>query len=216
MLKWFIRELKKSFCSQRNTDPTIFNDPLALKTGWDPLQLGLLGTKHKLIEVSPVRYEFKNTRSVNIRGYLVLVIGMIFMYFFTINISVRYPQVFRFIVPTFTIILALYVVTDIAKILFYMIKGPIVFDKSVGYFWKGRISEAGISEKSRRDCIELRKIHALQLIIATLTDDYYECNLVLEDDSRLNAAIFSGDKQSVREEAKKLANFLGVPVWDAM
>ncbi|MFA5148966.1 MAG: hypothetical protein WC491_07580 [Candidatus Omnitrophota bacterium] len=220
MFKWFIQELKKSFCRQNNTDPAIFNDPLALKTGWDPLQFSLLGTKHKLIEVSPARYEFKNTRSVNVGGYVVFVIGMIFMYFFTINISGRYPQVLRLIVSTFAIMLALYIITDIAKILFYMIRGPIVFDKSVGYFWKGRISEAGISDRSGlKDCVELRKIHALQLVIEALAEDnssYYELNLVLDDASRINAAVYGGVKNTIREDAKKLGQFLNIPVWDTI
>lgn len=220
MFKWIIQELKKSICNQREIDPAIFNDPLALRTGWNPLKFGHLGVTHKLIEVSSARYEFKSTRSINFWGYIVLVIGMASIFIITYNAFNQYPQVLKHLLYIFAVMFTIYITIDVAKILFHMIRGYIVFDKSIGYFWKGRISEAGVSDTSGlKDRVELRKIRALQLVTEALTindADYYELNLVLDDTSRVNVAVYAGDKNAIREDARRLGQFLNVQVWDAI
>ena len=42
----------------------------------------------------------------------------------------------------------------------------------------------------------------------------YQLNLVLENGSRINA-VYGGDLDHLRKDAKRLAEFLKVPLWDA-
>ena len=43
----------------------------------------------------------------------------------------------------------------------------------------------------------------------------YEVNIVFRDGRRINA-IDHGDLEQTRQEVKKLSNFLGKPLWDAV
>lgn len=104
--------------------------------------------------------------------------------------------------------------------MFWFGTSPIVFDKSVGYFWKGRKSPQDVSDTSSiKKIARLEEIHALQLIseyISGSKSSYYsyELNLVLKDGRRI-AVIDHGNLKSLREDAKRLSEFLGKPVWDA-
>jgi hypothetical protein len=110
----------------------------------------------------------------------------------------------------------------IAGILWYLITSPIVFDKSKGYFWKGRNvpTEKNI-KRTLKEYTHLEDIHALQLISETCwrnEDRSYrshELNLVLKDGRRINV-VDHGVEGNIRECARRLSQFLEVPVWDAL
>ena len=90
----------------------------------------------------------------------------------------------------------------------------IVFDRARGFFRRG-------SKKS-----PLEDIHALQLIQEECTSGVgsmyanaqffsYEVNVVFRDGRRINVIDY-GDLEQTRQEVKKLSNFLGKPLWDAV
>ena len=98
---------------------------------------------------------------------------------------------------------------------------PIVFDKGNGYFWKGRKSPQDVIEiSSLKKCIQLDQIHAIQLVseyIHTSKSSFYsyELNLVLEDARRMTV-VDHGNLKRLREDAGKLSEFLGKPIWDGI
>jgi hypothetical protein len=105
----------------------------------------------------------------------------------------------------------------------WSLSAPTVFDKQRGYFCKGRKAPESVFDRSKlKNHTELERIHALQLIAELLTKKNnssggclsYELNLVLIDGSRLNV-IDHGGQADIREDARKLAGFLGKPLWDA-
>jgi len=107
---------------------------------------------------------------------------------------------------------------------------PIVFDRSVGWFWKGsRIPVSPAKTGQRKNAAPLEQIHAVQLISEYVretrrrgrgwspgkTSSYrsYEINLVLKDGSRINV-VDHANLPRIQQDAQQLGEFLDVPVWD--
>ncbi len=96
---------------------------------------------------------------------------------------------------------------------------PRVFDKQTGWFWAGskQLSseqELSLLKKSTR----LNEIAAIQIIPERLsgknsTYTSWEINLISHDAQRLNV-MDHGNKRSIQQDAQKLSEFLGVPVWE--
>ena len=100
--------------------------------------------------------------------------------------------------------------------MFYDSTIPLVFDRRRGLFWKGRKEpdEGG----SFGNATGFGAIHVLQLVPTVAPRSVgYEINLVLGDGSRINVVAEGGvSRDRFREEAARLAEFLGKPVWDAL
>ena len=97
-----------------------------------------------------------------------------------------------------------------------------VFDKRKDlfwkYFWRGEIRPNEVDNKSDLEhFIPLSDIHAVQLIQCDGGDsaDYYQLNLVLVTSERISIKLYSTSIEA-QKEAKSLASFLGVPLWDAI
>ena len=94
---------------------------------------------------------------------------------------------------------------------------PVVFDKRLGWFWKGDKKLTGTRDiEPLPDSCQLSQIAALQIIEEDCSGDdshysSYELNLVLKDGRRLNV-IDHGNEDAVRDDAKTIADFLGVKV----
>jgi len=104
--------------------------------------------------------------------------------------------------------------------LWWTMSTPTIFDKKRGYYCKGRKRPEAIFDRSKlKNYAELERIHALQLIaeqVSGKNKSYlsFELNLVLIDGTRLNVTDH-GSHTGIREDARKLAEFLGKPLWDA-
>lgn len=104
--------------------------------------------------------------------------------------------------------------------MFYRQMLPIVFDKQDGLFWKGRKPDSVmLTQEATAKYARLEVVHALQIIAEYLTSKNggyysYELNLVLKDGNRINV-VDHGNRKRLAEDAQVLADFLGVPVWDA-
>lgn len=197
-------------------DPARFGDPIAVRTGWRPVRRGGGNLRtHKLVKVSPYRIEFKTTIGAIIfalifalpgTALLVLLIPVVDWSSITLGI----------IVP---LLLGL-VFASMGWSIFYRQMLPIVFDKQAGFFWKGRQPEAEmLTQEATAKYARLESIYALQIVaeyISSKNHHYYsyELNLVLENGDRINL-IDHGRRKKLTEDAKVLADFLGVPLWDA-
>ena len=201
-------------------NPKVFNDPVAERVSWAPLHHGGANfqTRYlKVIDEEEVR--FQATTFAYLFGGIFVVFGFGFSImsgsfselsnFSKINIEKLFPALFSLIF------------SGVGVVMIYRSSAPIVFDKRSGYFWKGRKSP---SQVARIDQIKiyasLKSIHAIQLISERVKGNKssytsYEINLVMNDAGRINV-VDHGSESGVRKDARSLADFLDVPVWDAI
>ncbi len=213
-----INKIIRAFCSLENNraafDPAVFGDPLAKEISWSPAQRGGSNfSTHKLIKVSSERVEFRATVFAKIFYAIFLLVGLgLVTGFFVTLISTG-----KAVLP----LLSGLVFAVLGGCLCYFGTKPIVFDKTLGYFWKGKKSPQEVANKDSLKCYaEIKDAHALQLISEHIRNNKssfysYEINLVLHDGQRINV-VDHGNIKKIREDITTLANFLGLPVWDAI
>lgn len=205
----------------RHVDPKSFNDPIALKTSWSPAKKGGSNIKtHRLVYVDASRIEFQASKSLKVVPMLLIIAGLALPTIFSARPLIN--GAFSLTLMTVPPILVGLLLLIIAGILWYLYTSPIVFDKSEGSFWKGRITP---QEKAKNGTsgihTQLKEIHAIQLISETCwrnEDRSYrshELNLILKDGSRINVVDHSV-KEKISECARRLSLFLEIPVWSAL
>jgi len=101
-------------------------------------------------------------------------------------------------------------------------RNTLTFDKSAGYFWRGRKKPSGDPENG--DLFGLERIEGLQIPprkhvqFRNNNQDRsfysYELNLIMDDNERINL-MDHGDLVDIRTDAKKLSQYLNVPLFDA-
>jgi hypothetical protein len=200
----------------RPVPPHLTDDPLAVRTSWDPLARG--GTNFKtrdLVAVGTDRVEFPATWGMRIFAAVFAGLGLVVI---AVGIGVSEEAG----VGTTLAIFGFGVVfTAIAIAVWRSGTAPIVFDRKEGAFWRGRAPPAGAGPDAvRTDCAPLTDIRALQIIEERLSAKggsfrSYELNLVLCDARRVNV-LDHGDYAALRRDADTIAAFLDCPVWDAI
>jgi len=222
-------------------DPIIFNDPVALRTEWKPLVMGGSNVRtHEAIQVYGNRIEFKNTFIMKAIPIILLVIAFIILYFGKLSemIHTRNFSLDQFTAQAMIeergLIWAAPVIIFLFIALLSLIhtRKAIIFDKTFGYYWKGsRGSGPGFNPANQKQSVKLDEIHALQIIAefvrnnssstrhryGSISSSYYtsyELNIVKSDGQRLNI-VDHGNKEGLIHDAKMLAQFLNVPLWDS-
>lgn len=220
MLKKLMESIKNLGNRGPAFDPSRFNDPIAMQTEWRPLRSGGSNFKtHKLVEVNYHRLEFKATAFARIFCMIFLLVGLAVFFFFGLKTIDRQEFSLQ-IEDMFPLIFGL-IFAIVGGVLLYFSTKPIVFDKTYGFYWKGRKEPSHTYDQGvKKTSAPLSDIHALQIIserVSSSKSTYYsyELNLILHDGNRLNV-IDHGKLSSIREDAQKLASFLGVPVWDTL
>lgn len=205
----------------RHTEPSRFNDSVAVKTGWSPVRRGGNNIKtHRLIDIGVSRLEFRASTSAKTIPLIILLAGIGLPIAFTAKSVIH--GTFSLSLMTVPPLLMGVILIIIAGVMWYLLTAPIIFDKTEGYFWKGRKTPQGARENSTPSShTRLKDIHALQLISETCwrnedrTYRSHELNLVLSDSSRINV-VDHGGKENIRDCAGRLSRFLDIPVWDAL
>ncbi len=219
MLKQILEKLKTLGETSR-FDPSAFNDTIASLTEWTPRKGGGSNFKtHQLTKLDADRMEFRASLGAKL-FYLIFLLAGLGMVVFVLSSVVSKG---RFALETQTLMpMGMGVVFAIVGgVLFYFGTAPIVFNKLKGCYWKGRkCPDEVIHKEELKNYTGLDQIHAIQLISEYCRGNKssyysYELNLVLNDGSRLNV-IDHGNKEKIRDDAEKLGEFLGVPVWDAI
>ncbi len=204
-------------------DLSKFNNPIAEKTDWTPLKPG--GTNfrtHKFTKKKGMAY-FKATKGNLIFSGVFMAIGLFFPIVLMtqpINGSDTFTSL-----PFFVNFIPL-VFFFAGFFLFRVSTKPIVFNKTTGYFWKGRLKvNENPAQKPLKAYCKLIDIAAVQIVSERVRSSSssssgrsssfrsYEINLILQDASRLNV-IDHGNKKKLLEDAQQLASYLGVPIWD--
>ncbi|MFD2532289.1 hypothetical protein [Gracilimonas halophila] len=195
-------------------DLSHFDDPLAGEIDWFPLKGG--GTNFKTRSLSKKsfnRYHFKATLgSLFFSGVFTLCgIGLPLGIILSNDLPI-------FSLETLGIVFFGSIFTGVGSLLGYQYLQPVVFDKSVGYFWKGWKEPEMYGRDNPKGAIRLSEIHAIQILAEYIRSDNssyysYELNLILRDGSRFNV-IDHGKLDQMRKDAEELSSFLGKPVWD--
>lgn len=203
-------------------DPSEFGDDLAIRISWHPANIG--GTNfrsHKLVLTEPHRAEFRPTAGDLSFCLIFLVVGLGLILgfgaaFLSGNVAFSSGSPLLLLIPVAVgLLFAL-----VGGWMLYNSTAPVVFDKRIGSFWKGRGTQ--VERLQRRDGephAAFDHIHALQIISEECGSNKsiyysYELNLVLADGNRINV-VDHGNLEKMREDAGFLSRFLNVPVWDA-
>jgi hypothetical protein len=188
-------------------DPTRFGDPLALKVDWGPVRQGGEGMKsHRLTEIGRERLEFRAGVGPSLMAALALALGVAILYY-----GVTHREDHRWWIQ----MLVGLVFSAVGTTLFVSHR-VVVFDRKSGWFYRGRLPKGPTNPASAR----LSSIHALQIVREVCSGaksgsfNSYEINIVLNDGTRHNVIDHSA-LSSIRADAARLGQFLGVPVWDA-
>ena len=202
-----ISEMRKRTMDSRHTAtrPPELTDPVALRTSWKPANRGGFSARgSELVEVAPGRLEFQPTLLSRAFGIGPLLLGLFFLF----GVE-SWPLLLRGIGGI--------VFLGVGTIFTYQTLRTLAFDASTGNFHSGY--------PLKKETFPLASIHALQLVSEFVVNSNpsghftrfysYEINLVLKNGRRVNVADH-GDLPSLRADADTLANFLEVPVWDAL
>lgn len=180
------------------------------KIDWGPLKSGGTNIKtHKLVAVSSQRMEYKGAIRFVLFGLLFVIVGLgLTAFVFMEGVS-------------FWIVLFGLVFAGPGAYIIKIALTPIVFDKTEGFFWKGKVSPRQASDISEIKTIaELEKIYGIQVIKEYVkssnkgrdTSYYsYEINLILNSGERLNVVDY-GNANSILQDASTLSRFLNKPV----
>lgn len=215
MFEKFAQMLQNLQNSQNGFDPTQFGDPIATQTGWGPARGGGSNFRtYKLVQVNPSRVEFKTTIGAIIFSLIFALPGIALLIFLIPNVNWSSIDSGITIALLFGLIFA-----SLGGYMFYRQMLPIVFDKQEGFFWKGHKPQAGmLTNEAVVKYVRLESIHALQIVAEYISgkNSFYsfELNLVLKNGNRINV-VDHGNRKKLVEEAGALAEYLGVPVWDA-
>ncbi len=200
-------------------DPGRFNDPLACQTAWTPLVSG--GTNicsHALYKANSVRLEFRPRPLALLFPAVFIVIGLI-AGFWLLSQGLAGDSMLLLMGPLFG-----GAFVGIGVLILRSWARPRVFDKKLGYYWKGKgVSRLNQVRQQQEHCA-LNEIKALQIIREYCRSNSnnsrgrgyysYELNLVLPDGKRLNV-VDHGKLGQLRADARTLSHFLDRPLWDA-
>lgn len=216
VLRQILDTLQKMARQQLQVDRSRFNDPLAEQIQWTPAKGGGANFRtHALREVSMHRLEFRMSPGGMIFNMIFLLSGLGTMVFFGLRYHSDMPVSELLLPLLFGLVFAL-----VGGGMLFFSARPIVFDKELGWFWKGykKPSLSG-GAKQPKISMPLHRIHALQILAEYVRSDKssyysYELNLVNRDGTRINV-VDHGNYERLREDAQKLSDFLGAPIWDA-
>ncbi len=192
-----------------NTQEALFEDidlSSAPSVDWSPLKRGGANFKtHKLVVINSDCMEFHASTGMLLFSILFAAIGGIVGTVFLISANEIIPALFGF----------LFVGIGIG--IYYFASTPRVFDKQLGYYWKGRCKQRRVSAvKNCKDYVVLKDIYGLQIVSEYVRGDKssyhsYELNLVLHNGQRINV-VDHGSRKQINKDAEELSRFLGVPV----
>lgn len=210
-----IARTKRTMASAATSTSIDIADPVARRTTWTPASGGGASFRTKrLVACGPGRFEIRPTTQMILFGGVFIVMGLAFgggLAFVgrhdPLSLDVLAPVAFGLLFAS------------IGAALLYFAGKPIVFDRQIGWYWKGSPTLRSPGDiRKLKHAGELAGIHALQLIEEHVSSDdssyeSYELNLVMKNGQRVNV-MDHGNRESIVADAETLARFLGVPVWD--
>ena len=220
LLRHLAEKMMKLSRERQPVDPTRFEDPVARQTQWTPARKGGSNFRTRSFrERSHHRLEFSISPGGLIFGLMFLLSGLTSLLLTIFHILPKMegiPLFARIFLPLSSLVFIL-----AGAWLIFSFSRPVVFDKELGWFWKGyrspSLSGGGYKPKNGTP---LNRVYALQILAERVrgsNSSYtsYELNLVCRDAGRINL-VDHGHYENIRKEAETLSAFLGIPVWDTV
>ena len=195
-------------------DPSVFEDEIALNTRWGAIRSMSGGTNfcsQRIKTTSERHVEFCASFAMKMVCMTLAILGVAFAVFCVVLAFRENAQL-----PLIGVVVGALVMI-ISLVVYFIYSCPIIFDKTVGYYWRGRQCQKEDSAKS----FPLRQIHALQVIPHSgshvesdmIDQTSYQMNLVLSSTQRVNITSHS-NYEDLRDDAVVLSDFLSIPLWD--
>jgi len=217
MLKDIIKKIDSALPSLYPVNPAQFNDPVALQTEWKPVRTSRSGaSSNKLIQKDANLLVYKPSILGRIMGIIFTLIGAsVIAVFFTLTDDQ----------PYLVLVVGL-IFAGVGVLVFFQASTPVAFDKSIGMFYKGRKQQKLADATDTKHTALFSDIHAIQMLSrleSTSSDNntpsrfytVYDMNLVRHDGQRVFVATY-GKSEKAREDARMIAEFINVPVWDGI
>ena len=198
-------------------DPSCFDDPVAIQTGWTPLAPGgYRQTLHRLRPISPGVLSFRPTLQRHWQTLLQVagLVAMIHALVVGLQGNDHATQ------QSWPMLVQIAVACSVSL---YLTNRPVVIDGNVGEVRLGpqRLAWLGRVELLRGlvcRAIPFHEVYSIQLLdeeVHTRQSHYwsYELNLVLRNGQRIHL-IDHGNQQEIRWDAGDLARMINVPIWD--
>ncbi len=220
MLKEIIKKIDSAIPSLFPVNAEQFNDPVALRTEWKGIRVKSGGPSTLVIEVEN-RLFYKPSIIGYVFGVVFILAGLfIFGLYF----------IFSSEMPWFLMLVGLaFALAGVAAL--FQASTPVVFDKTLGLFYKGRKQKKMPDTNDAKHSLSFSEIHAIQLLtrLEQITDSagdknsirrtryyrVYEMNLVKHDGERMYVTTYNKDEKA-RHDARTIADFIGVPIWDGI
>lgn len=199
----------------------ITNEPLDDRESTEPMNGGGSSFRtHRLVQVNPLRIEFRSTIQNILFCLLFILIGA--------GVAVGFPygaiQSGEPLLETKIIVPAVIglVFFTLGWVMLFHSQRPLIFDLRRGIFSKCRknvdLPAASTERSSSGEWVSLRQVRALQIISEHCRGSdssfySYELNLVCDDGHRVNV-VDHGDLKQLRRDAGRLAAILGKPLRD--
>lgn len=188
------------------------DDPVAQKVSWEPAVAGGSNFKSQKVEFAADRITVKKTLGMTLFSFAFLLPGL-----GVLLIGVPYNFFNGEVGTGFFLLLWSVIFSGVGFGMLIMSK-PFTFDRLRGVFFRGKRYGANPTGKKKSQGL-LSEIHAIQLIserVHSSKNNYtsYELNLVLKDASRVNV-LDHGKGKDVETDARRIAQFLNVPIWQA-
>lgn len=235
MLKDVIKRIDNAIPSAFPVDPTRFNDPVAMQTGWKQVRSGRLSrASSKLVQAGPDRLVYKPSIGSRIMGVVMVLVGAlsIYLYFQARSGQGGATSTQSSGDPIFIALFGL-VFVAVGVLLILLANSPVVFDKQLGLFYRGRKQQKNPDAASRKNALRFSEVHAVQLLTRlerinnTGSGDrmnssnrtypryfkVHDLNLVRHDGERLYVTTYS-KAECARTDAAMIGALINVPVWD--
>ncbi len=198
--------------------PEVFNHPLALKVSWEPQKRG--GNNFKNVKLvtkdSRTIVYVPTTMAYFFSGLFLFAPFLYFLFFYITDSQVGVDQFLKF---PFVLIILVFIGASLFAA--YKTLKPHGFSKQLGYHYKSFKKPTSQREvPDSKYWTKLDDVQAIQIIkerVKTKNSSYssYELNLVLKDASRVNV-IDHSQLDQIKEDARVIADFIGIPYWDAV
>ena len=216
MLKDLIKKIDSAIPNLFPVNAAQFNDPVALQTEWKGVRSGKTsGASSVLVQKDTNLLAYKSSKVGYIMGVIFVLAGLLIFGLYFLIPGVK---------PWFILLIGL-LFAAVGVLIFIQASSPVVFDKSAGLFYKGRRQRNMPDAADVKHAASFSDIHAIQLLTRLESSSsnegpthyyrVYEMNLVKHDAQRIHVMTY-GKTSRAREDARTIAEFIGIPVWDGI
>ena len=204
-------------------DPCYFDDPVAMRTGWDPLSPG--GSRHttnRLREIAPQVLSFQPTAYRHYQSLVHLLALLVFANMLIVSLLRDELNINR--PDEWWVISALVQILVGCGVTLVLLNRSIVADGNAAQVRLGLprlkwLNQFPWLQKLLCRSVPFAEIHSIQLLDEEVRNPReqmfwsYELNLVLCDGKRINL-IDHRDQREIRWDAGDLSRMMDVPIWD--